>query len=211
MQITVWSVAADDDNGTYASVHETESAAYRRLIQLTVDADNKDDVAKAEAFMEAEDFDGLDEWIHEEVIEPLNTYSVDQHKIDVPTIPSSADDGKHITRRELASVLHGLRLMQEQWEPKMHGCTSIGLHEPLELSEPNSCDHFCDEEDSPLSIDEIDQLCERLNIGFCNKPAPGTGRDSEGFQSPTTGPATRPKSARTIPLRTAARVARFAP
>ena len=86
MQITVWSVAADDDNGTYASVHETESAAYRRLIQLTVDADNKDDVAKAEAFMEAEDFDGLDEWIHEEVIEPLNTYSVDQHKIDVPTI-----------------------------------------------------------------------------------------------------------------------------
>jgi len=32
MQITVWSVAADDDNGTYASVHETELAAYRRLI-----------------------------------------------------------------------------------------------------------------------------------------------------------------------------------
>ncbi len=78
MQITVWSVAADDDNGTYASVHGTESAAYRRLIQLTVDADNKDDVAKANAFMEAEDFDGLDEWIHEEVIEALNTYSVEQ-------------------------------------------------------------------------------------------------------------------------------------
>jgi hypothetical protein len=168
MEITVWSVAADDDNGTYASVHETESAAYRRLIQLTVDADNKDDVAKAEAFMEAEDFDSLDEWIHEEVIEPLNTYSVDQHKIDVPTIPSSADDSKHITRLELASVLHGLRLMQEQWEPKMHGCTTIGLHDPLELSEPNSCDHFCDEEDSPLGPGEIDELCERLNMGFCN-------------------------------------------
>ena len=59
-------------------------AAYRRLIQLTVDSDDKDDVAKAEAFIEAEDFDGLDEWIHEEVIEPLNTYSVDQHKLDVP-------------------------------------------------------------------------------------------------------------------------------
>jgi hypothetical protein len=168
MQITVWSVAADDDNGTYASVHETECAAYRRLIQLTVDADNKDDVAKAEAFMEAENFDSLDEWIHEEVIEPLNTYSVDQHKIDVPTIPSSADDSKHITRLELASVLHGLRLMQEQWEPKMHGCTTIGLHDPLELSEPNSCDHFCDEEDSPLGPGEIDELCERLNMGFCN-------------------------------------------
>src|ERR1035441_504298 len=138
MQITVWSVAADDDNGTYASVHETESAAYRRLIQLTVDADNKDDVAKAEAFMEAGDFDSLDEWIHEEVIEPLNTYSVDQHKINVPTTPPSEDEGKHITRRELASVLHGLRLMQEQWEPKMHGCTSIGLHEPLELRDRKS-------------------------------------------------------------------------
>jgi len=86
----------------------------------------------------------------------------------VPTIPSSADDGKHITRRELASVLHGLRLMQEQWEPKIHGCTSIGLHEPLELSEPNSCDHFCDDEESPLSPDEIDELCDRLNTGICN-------------------------------------------
>ena len=97
--------------------------------------------------MEAEDFDGLDEWIHAEVIEPLNTYSVDQHKLDVPAAsdPAPADENKHITRRELASVLHGLRLMQEQWEPQMHGCTSIGLHDPLELSEPNSCDHFCDE------------------------------------------------------------------
>ena len=170
MQITVWSVAADDDNGTYASVHETESAAYRRLIQLTVDSDDKDGVAKAEAFMEAEDYEGLDEWIHEVMIEPLNTYSVDQHTLDVPAspIPTPADENKHITRRELASVLHGLRLMQEQWEPKMHGCTSIGLHEPLELSEPNSCDHFCDEEDSPLSPTEIDDLCERLNMEFCN-------------------------------------------
>ena len=170
MQITVWSVAADDNNGTYASVHETESAAYRRLIQLTVDSDNKDDVAKAEAFMEAEDFDGLDEWIHEEVIEALNTYSVEQHRLDVSALPAPApaDENKHITRRELASVLHGLRLMQEQWEPKMHGCTSIGLHDPLDLSEPNSCDHFCDEEDSPLNPTEIDDLCERLNMEFCN-------------------------------------------
>jgi hypothetical protein len=170
MQITVWSVAADDDNGTYASVHETESAVYRRLIQLTVDRDNKDDVAKAEAFMEAEDFDGLDEWIHEEVIEALNTYSVEQQTLDLSALPAPAPTAneKALSRRELASVLHGLRLMQEQWEPKMHGCTSIGLHEPLELSEPNFCDHFCDEEDSPLSPGEIDELCERLNTGFCN-------------------------------------------
>ncbi len=170
MQITVWSVAADDDNGTYASVHETELAAYRRLIELTVDSDDEDQIAKAEAFIEARDFDGLDEWIHGEVIEPLNAYSVEQHKLDVPAAsdPASADRNKHITRRELASVLHGLRLMQEQWEPKMRGCTSIGLHDPLELSEPNSCDHFCDEKDSPLSPAEIDDLCERLNMGFCN-------------------------------------------
>jgi hypothetical protein len=113
MEITVWSVAADDNNGTYASVHETELAAYRRLIELTVDSDDKDQVAKAEAFIEAEDLDGLDEWIHAEVIEPLNTYSVDQHKLDVPAAsdPAPADENKHITRRELASVLHGLRLM----------------------------------------------------------------------------------------------------
>ncbi len=170
MEITVWSVAADDDNGTYASVHETELAAYRRLIELTVDSNDKDQVAKAEAFIEAEDLDGLDKWIHAEVIEPLNTYSVEQHKLDVPAAsdPAPAVENKHITRRELASVLHGLRLMQEQWEPQMRGCTSIGLHDPLELSEPNSCDHFCDEEDSPLSATEIDELCDRLNMGFCN-------------------------------------------
>jgi hypothetical protein len=170
MQITVWSVAADDDNGTYASVHETELAAYRHLIELTVDSNDKDQVAKAEALIEAEDFDGLDEWIHEEVIEPLNTYSVDQHKLDVPAAsdPTPADENKHLTRRELASVLHSLRLMQEQWEPQMHGCTSIGLHDPQELSEVNSCDHFCDEEDSPLSSGEIDELCDRLNAGFRN-------------------------------------------
>ena len=169
MQITVWSVAADDNNGTYASVHETESAAYRRLIQLTVDSDNKDDVAKAEAFMEADDFDGLDEWIHEDVIEALNTYSVEQHTLNVSacSAPASTPNERALSRRELASVLHGLRLMQEQWEPKMHGCTSIGLHDPLELSEPNSCDHFCDEEDSPLGPGEIDELCERLNMEFC--------------------------------------------
>jgi hypothetical protein len=117
MQITVWSVAADDNNGTYASVHDTKSAAYRRLIQLTVDSDNKDDVAKAEAFMEAEDFDGLDEWIHEEVIEPLNTYSVEQQTLDLSALPAPAPTANEraLSRRELASVLHSLRLMQEQW------------------------------------------------------------------------------------------------
>jgi hypothetical protein len=62
-------------------------------------------VAKAEAFIEAEDFDALDEWIHEEVIERLSTYSVDQHKLDVPTAsdPAPAGENEHITRRGLAS------------------------------------------------------------------------------------------------------------
>jgi len=70
--------------------------------------------------MGVEDFDGLDEWIHEEVIEAMNTYSVDQHKLDVPTIPSSARQRQtHHGARELASVLHGLRLMQEQWGHKI--------------------------------------------------------------------------------------------
>jgi hypothetical protein len=162
-------VAADDDNGTYASVHESERAAYRRLIQLTVDTGSKADVAKAEVFMQTEDFAGLDEWIHAEVVDALNTYSVDQHKLDVSPCPAPAPTGNErpFNRRQLAGVLHGLRLMQEQWEPKMHGCASIGLHEPLELSEPNSCDHFCDEEDSPLGPGEIDELCDRLNTNVC--------------------------------------------
>lgn len=104
---------------------------------------------------------------------PDAEYSVntlDQHTLDVPASPSlaPANENKNITRRELASILHGLRLMQEQWEPQMHGCTSIGLHDPLELSEPNSCNHFCDEEDSLLGPAEIDELCDRLNTGFWN-------------------------------------------
>ena len=88
--------------------------------------------------------------------------------------------------------------------------TSIGLHDILELSEPNKFNHFCDEEDSPLGPGEIDELCERAQHSIHHLI--GSRRRARKRTVPILhGPATRPKPAQTIPLRTAARVASSVP
>ena len=62
-----------------------------------------------------------------------------------------------LTDRELATILHGLRIVQERETGVLGGvegldsCGARGAH----------CDHFTN---APmLNEDEIDQLCERLN------------------------------------------------
>jgi hypothetical protein len=51
--------------------------------------------------MQSDKSKALIDSIHAEVIEPLSTYSVDQHKLDVPAAsdPTPADGNRHITRR----------------------------------------------------------------------------------------------------------------
>jgi len=65
--------------------------------------------------------------------------------------------------RELGTVLHALRCLQELRFPcgVKDGCVAA---EDEDHGEPTSCDHFEDGV-SPLCNDEIDTLCERLNLG----------------------------------------------
>jgi hypothetical protein len=68
--------------------------------------------------------------------------------------------GKPITvfnDRELATVLHALRLYQDV---RMYGRERSPEYG---CSDQTGCDHF--EEVPPLSVEEIDALCERLNLG----------------------------------------------
>jgi len=58
-----------------------------------------------------------------------------------------------LTARELATVLAALRLWQECREAEAHPA----------IVDSRFADHF--REHSPLAIDEIDALCERLNGG----------------------------------------------
>lgn len=63
------------------------------------------------------------------------------------------------TDRELSTVLHSLRVLQEVRNNEfIGGCWD---HEQHHLADPDSCDHF--DEVEPLTNDEIDVLCERLN------------------------------------------------
>ena len=91
------------------------------------------------------------EWFDDECRGSLDTFSIDSHEIDVPA-PQFND-------RELNTVLHALRSLQERREPVENGCIAADDMDPQGGS---SCDHF--EEVQPLNNKEIDALCERLNL-----------------------------------------------
>lgn len=55
-----------------------------------------------------------------------------------------------LSHRELATILHGLRLIQ--CEGRIEGCAS------------GACDHFEEPGTEPLNNKEIDDLCERINL-----------------------------------------------
>jgi hypothetical protein len=83
----------------------------------------------------------------------------------VPPSPATATESSTgpiqvFTDRELSTVLHSLRLLQEIRNNEfIGGCWD---HEQHHLADPDSCDHFA--EDQPLTNEEIDVLCERLNL-----------------------------------------------
>lgn len=76
----------------------------------------------------------------------------------------------NLTERELATVLHGLRTLQ--CGGRIEGCAA------------GMCEHFDDAE--PLTDEEIDDLCERLNFGpdadEAGKPQVGTDSTQQGTQ-----------------------------
>jgi hypothetical protein len=90
MKVKIWTVAADDDNGTRATVHLTEKDAYEQWLEWQfsseLDEEEREDRKVASAFIEREDFDGLWEWKGDrEFGEPFDTYAIEEHEIEVAT------------------------------------------------------------------------------------------------------------------------------
>lgn len=85
-----------------------------------------------------------------------------------PAQDSAAPLPPHFTDRELATVLHALRMLQEYRENREPGMLLGCFHEesrrvvPHEAWATNSCDHF--EDCEPLTVEEIDTLCESINL-----------------------------------------------
>jgi len=131
----IWTLAWDTDGGTGASVHLTEREAFMALIDGQLDEDDQ-----AEAIAQLEDGKDFWDWFDENEREPMDTFSIESHEIDVPAAP--------FNDRELATVLHSLRQVQDD------------MHESGEKPDGT---HF--NLVSPLTEDEIDVLCERLNLG----------------------------------------------
>ena len=72
------------------------------------------------------------------------------------------DNGPFGTR-EIASILHGLRIIQELRAGNRSGCANA---ESYGLAEAE-CDHFTHRRGpKPLTSEEIDALCEDLNVSF---------------------------------------------
>jgi hypothetical protein len=89
VRVKVWTVAADDDEGTRATVHVTEMDAYLQWLELQfhgrLDEQERSEKAAAASFIERGDYQGLWEWESErELGEPFNTYAIEEHKIEVP-------------------------------------------------------------------------------------------------------------------------------
>lgn len=88
MKVKIWTVAADDDQGTRATVHTTEKEAYEQWLEWQFpsnsDEEGEPDREAAAAFIEREDFDGLWEWKGDrEFGEPFDTYAIEEHEIEI--------------------------------------------------------------------------------------------------------------------------------
>lgn len=90
MNLKVRTVAADDDNGTRATVHLTERAAYEQWLEWQFpgefDEDELEDKKMAEGFIEREDYEGLWRWKGDRGFgDPFDTYAIEEHEIAIPT------------------------------------------------------------------------------------------------------------------------------
>jgi hypothetical protein len=89
MKLRIWTVAADDDEGTRATVHLTEKSAYEQWLDWQFPGEFDEEESKeretAATFIEREDFRGLWEWKNaREPGEPMDTYAIEEHEIEVP-------------------------------------------------------------------------------------------------------------------------------
>ena len=89
MKMKIWTVAADDDWGTRATVHTTIKEAYLQWLEWRFpggsEAIDLQERNAAKAFIEQENYDGLWEWENDQCSrEPFDTYGIEKHEIDMP-------------------------------------------------------------------------------------------------------------------------------
>jgi hypothetical protein len=84
-QMRVWTLAADDTNGTWASIHKTEHKAYEAYFDVVFpDPDGVgDEYESAAVAIDTKDYDAFLDIVQEYLFGSYDTYSVDEHTIDI--------------------------------------------------------------------------------------------------------------------------------
>lgn len=83
LRLKIWTVAADDDDGTRATVHTTEKEAYQQWLEWQFAGEPDADKDTAAAFIDREDYEGLWEWKEDKGFgDPFDTYAIEEHEIE---------------------------------------------------------------------------------------------------------------------------------
>lgn len=103
-KVTVWSVAIDSDNGLHSSAHTNEADAWKAIIPTFTKTD--DDRKKAEAFIEARNFDALRDFLGSviECSRTIDSYSIEKHELTVD-IPYPSDAGVSKAERDYSVTI----------------------------------------------------------------------------------------------------------
>lgn len=171
MQIHIWTLASDTDRGTECAVFLTEREADLARIDAVfpnADSDEQDKADKATALeLYENDDDEFAEFMDHNTA-MMDTYSIDCAVLEIP------DPKPQFTGDELATILHGLSIIQDIrrriLKPERGGNDCMAFENQLtrldgELEKVDdyfSCDHFAPDW-KPLTDAQIDALCERIN------------------------------------------------
>ena len=116
-----------------------------RIIENEEPSQETVDIEQLRSLVDAEDWAGFHSYIQCDMAEANGEYAV--REIDVPASQAPLPS---LNGSELATILHALRMLQEN--EQADGPTAC---------HSSQCDHFYDAEE--LSLEQIDALCERLN------------------------------------------------
>lgn len=101
MKIKIWTLASDDDCGTRTEVFTTEREAEEAWVNAAVP--DEDENKEARERLERDGFNAVIDWAeNEQMRDPMDTYTVEEHTVEVAFTPS-----------EIATILYALRQVQD--------------------------------------------------------------------------------------------------